>query len=212
MYDIFWGGTTEGTVESVSINGTTEYKQGDLFDKNSEVIIKYHMKFEDDPEYIAKQKKKKEENEEELYSPDGYANEIIIQFNEQNLNTPVSHKMIETWTTGGGEATLVTFEDYCVQFGHVDGYATILLFSDQEKNEENKKAFIEESVNWAKAIFAGTFYDVEQIVDEATESSSIVETELKYHYQKYNIRYEEDEEDNYQNKHTYIIKIYPTLW
>lgn len=61
VYDIVWGITTAGTVESVSINGTNNYRRGDIFDKNSEVIIKYHMSYEDDPEYIEKQKKEAEE-------------------------------------------------------------------------------------------------------------------------------------------------------
>lgn len=152
------------------------------------------------------------EKEDIIYSPDRYANEIIIQFNDQNPDTPVTLDMVETWTTGGGEATLVTYEDYCMQFGHVDGYATFLIFSDKEKNEDNKEAFLDESVKWTKAIFTGTYYDVNQIIKKAFESESIVKTELEYHYQKYHIRYEEDEEDYYQKYHTFMINISPTLW
>ena len=155
---------------------------------------------------------KEDNNEKEIYSPDRYANEIIIQFNEQNPDRPVTHEMVKTWTTGGGEATLVSFEDYCMQFGHVDGYATFLIFSDREKEKRNKDTFIDESVKWAKAIFSGTFFDVKKIIKEASESGSIVETELEYYYKKYNMCYKEDGKDSYQKDHTYMMEIYPSLW
>ena len=119
--------------------------------------------------------------------------------------------MIETWTTGGGEATLVTFDDYCMQFGHVDGYATFMVFSDQEESEKTRNVFIKESTKWAKAIFTGTFLDVGRIINRASESNSIEQTELKYNYINYDVHFEENEEDYYQKRHTYIIKISPRL-
>ena len=61
VYDIVWGVTEEGSVAGVSINGSTEYRRGDVFDKNVEVIITYHMNEEDDPAYIEQQKKEAEE-------------------------------------------------------------------------------------------------------------------------------------------------------
>ncbi|MBQ7857459.1 MAG: zinc ribbon domain-containing protein [Oscillospiraceae bacterium] len=49
LYDIFWGWTAEGEVENVSINGKTDFKRGDVFAKDAEIVITYHMKEEDDP-------------------------------------------------------------------------------------------------------------------------------------------------------------------
>ena len=49
LYDIVFGITTEGSVDFVSITGSTDYKKGDVFDKNAEVIVPYHLKEEDDP-------------------------------------------------------------------------------------------------------------------------------------------------------------------
>lgn len=152
------------------------------------------------------------EKDEIIYSPDRYANECILQFNEQNVDTPVTLNMVKTWTTGGGEATLVTFDEYCMQFGHVDGYASFVIFSDKEKNEVNKKIFLDESVKWSKAIFAGTYYDVDHFIKKASESDTVINSELEYHYQKYDIQYEEDAKDYYQKYHTYMIKLSPTLW
>ena len=49
LYDIVLGWTDEGEVDSVSIAGNTDFKRGDVFTSDSEVIITYHMKEEDDP-------------------------------------------------------------------------------------------------------------------------------------------------------------------
>lgn len=49
LYDIFWGITSEGEVEEVSINGSTDFTRGNVFDKNASIVITYHMKEEDDP-------------------------------------------------------------------------------------------------------------------------------------------------------------------
>lgn len=49
LYDIVLGWTDEGEVDSVSIAGKTDFKRGDVFASDSEVIITYHMKEEDDP-------------------------------------------------------------------------------------------------------------------------------------------------------------------
>lgn len=49
LYDIILGWTDEGEVESVSIGGRTDYEKGEIFKKESPVIITYHMKEEDDP-------------------------------------------------------------------------------------------------------------------------------------------------------------------
>ena len=49
LYDIVLGWTSEGEVESVSINGDTSFDKGAVFKKNAEIIITYHMKEEDNP-------------------------------------------------------------------------------------------------------------------------------------------------------------------
>ena len=49
LYDITLGITTEGSVDRVSINGSTDYKKGDIFEKDAEVIVPYHLNEEDDP-------------------------------------------------------------------------------------------------------------------------------------------------------------------
>ena len=52
LYDIYWGWTESGEVESVTINGIDTYKRGDIFKKDAEVIITYHLGINDDPSKI----------------------------------------------------------------------------------------------------------------------------------------------------------------
>lgn len=56
LYDIFWGFTKDGEVESVSIAGKTDYIRGDVFAADAEIIITYHMPEDDDPSNIKMEK------------------------------------------------------------------------------------------------------------------------------------------------------------
>lgn len=49
QYDIVLGWTSEGEIESVSIDGGTNYEKGAIFKKDAMIIITYHMKEEDNP-------------------------------------------------------------------------------------------------------------------------------------------------------------------
>ena len=49
LYDIELGWTEEGEVDSVSVDGNTEFEQGDIFKKDAAIVITYHMPEEDDP-------------------------------------------------------------------------------------------------------------------------------------------------------------------
>jgi hypothetical protein len=49
VYDIVFGITQEGSVANVTINGATDYARGDIFKKDAEIIVTYHMKAESDP-------------------------------------------------------------------------------------------------------------------------------------------------------------------
>ncbi len=49
LYDIVIGWTDEGEVESVSIDGRTDFTRGEVFKQDAPVVITYHMKEEDDP-------------------------------------------------------------------------------------------------------------------------------------------------------------------
>lgn len=49
LYDIELGWTEEDEVDSVSVDGNTEFEQGDIFKKDAAIVITYHMPEEDDP-------------------------------------------------------------------------------------------------------------------------------------------------------------------
>ena len=49
LYDIYWGWTSEGATDSVSIDGIRDFNRGDVFSKDASVIVTYHLKEEDDP-------------------------------------------------------------------------------------------------------------------------------------------------------------------
>lgn len=49
LYDIYLGWTDEGEVDDVTIDNSDDYKRGDIFKKDVEVVVSYHMPYEDDP-------------------------------------------------------------------------------------------------------------------------------------------------------------------
>lgn len=49
VYDIIWGITEEESVKSVTIAGRNDFRRGDIFKKDAEIVIVYHMSYEDDP-------------------------------------------------------------------------------------------------------------------------------------------------------------------
>ena len=49
LYDIVLGWTDEGEIENISVDGKTDFDQGDIFKKDAPIVITYHMKEEDDP-------------------------------------------------------------------------------------------------------------------------------------------------------------------
>lgn len=52
LYDIRLGWTKEGEIESVSIDGRSDFTRGDIFKKDAPIVIIYHMKEADDPTRI----------------------------------------------------------------------------------------------------------------------------------------------------------------
>lgn len=53
VYDIVWGVTDEGTTDEISIGGNNTFKKGDVFKKDIEIVVKYHLKEKDDPSNLS---------------------------------------------------------------------------------------------------------------------------------------------------------------
>ncbi len=49
VYDIVWGVTSPGSTKNVTIDGSTNFKKGDIFNKNISIIVTYSMPVDDDP-------------------------------------------------------------------------------------------------------------------------------------------------------------------
>lgn len=58
VYDIYFGFTEEGSVADVTIDGDIDYRRGDVFPSDAEIIVSYHLKEEDDPEKLAEEAEK----------------------------------------------------------------------------------------------------------------------------------------------------------
>ena len=52
IYDIFWGITETGSVESVQIGGNQNFKRGDVFKSYVNIVVTYHMPEDADPSLI----------------------------------------------------------------------------------------------------------------------------------------------------------------
>ncbi len=52
LYDIVIGFTPEESIESVTIDGKDDYRKGDVFNKDVEVVVSYHLKESDDPSRV----------------------------------------------------------------------------------------------------------------------------------------------------------------
>ena len=94
VYDVYFGVWTKvGEVSEVTIEGRTDYKRGDVFKKDAEVKVTYHLSYEEDPEYIEEQKKEAEEEkrreEEEKAEAEKRKQEEAKKEEEKEAATPI---------------------------------------------------------------------------------------------------------------------------
>lgn len=68
LYDIVWGWTSEGEVDSISVNGNKSFSKGSVFKKDVEIVITYHMWEEDDPNKKTESETSKQNNSSSKYS------------------------------------------------------------------------------------------------------------------------------------------------
>ena len=86
LYDIVLGWTENGEVDNVSIAGNKDFKRGDVFAADAEIIITYHMPEADDPTKIHPPKSASEflhqnyEDAEKILKEAGFTN-ITLKFN-----------------------------------------------------------------------------------------------------------------------------------
>lgn len=73
LYDIYFGITEEGETEKVSIDGNSEFNRGDIFSRDANIVITYHMKEEDDPNKAAEEKETENSQSETEKKDDSYS-------------------------------------------------------------------------------------------------------------------------------------------
>lgn len=114
LYDIVFGVTDEGSVEQVAIDGNVNFRRGDIFAKDTEIVITYHMKEEDNPD-------KKEETETEKESKDS---DVKQSESKTSISTFYSTNDYETATKGNSGVF-----SYCERTASYDIY-WIIDFED----------------------------------------------------------------------------------
>ena len=103
LYDIIWGWTEEGEVESVEIDGKTDFVRGDIFRKDADVVITYHMLEKDNPNKLVEQTETvKNEKEQTTDESNEYVN--IVPNDELE-------KLFKSSCTGYSEAEWITFAE-----------------------------------------------------------------------------------------------------
>ena len=100
-YDIVFGITSEGSVDSVSIAGLTDYSSGDVFKKNDPIFITYHMKSADDPNHATEADSTEETIQTETTSvetspAETVADEIITIDNNEDFKKLLTSDYLDT--------------------------------------------------------------------------------------------------------------------
>ena len=99
MYDIILGWTEEGEVDNVTINGSDTYKRGDVFKKDTEIVVSYHLKEEDDPS----KKVDTTEGENTNKNNGNQTNTEINQTDESESTTETNEVIYNYYTTNDNE-------------------------------------------------------------------------------------------------------------
>lgn len=67
LYDIYFGFTDEGAVDSVTLDGKTNFNRGDIFSKAASIVITYHMREESEPTKKAEETTTASDEGREIY-------------------------------------------------------------------------------------------------------------------------------------------------
>lgn len=127
LYDIIWGITETESVDYVTINGSDEYKKGDVFEKDAEVIIPYHMPYEDDPDYQDGEsdvsEKEEQQQVEENNSEPTHQESITDSEDYEKLYSYVGKKCFDV-------------TDSIKEFGYTPKYIAAFTFQDMTSQIE----------------------------------------------------------------------------
>lgn len=124
LYDIVFGWTDTGEVGSVTIDGKDGYKRGDVFKKDVEIVISYHMPEEDDPNRKA-ESTEDSQDEETMSEDEKLYTSIYMEV--------VDHSLVDA-------KKYMTDMEYTVELTHevskLDFTGELSIYSDAELNEQ----------------------------------------------------------------------------
>lgn len=104
VYDIVWFESDKGKTKSVKINGSSDYRRGDIFEKGAKVVVRYHMLQADDPEIKAAKEAEEKEHKDlvsnvegkscadarKYLNEKGYSAEYIFEGTEQSFTGTIN--------------------------------------------------------------------------------------------------------------------------
>ena len=104
VYDIYWFESDKGKTKSVKINGSSDYKKGDIFEKDTKVVVRYHMLQADDPAVKAAEEAAEKEHKDLVANVEGkscadvrkylkdkgYSAEYIFEGTEQSFTNTIN--------------------------------------------------------------------------------------------------------------------------
>lgn len=155
-YDIVLGWTDEGEVDSVSIDGKTDFDEGTIFKQDAPVIIAYHMKEEDDPDKEESTSEKISEGQQSEIETEPVQEENLTVDNCPELAAMLSNKaeIDESYSSFATQynGRIIEFDgriDYCTKHGNYNTRFDYLVSAgDYDPNHQVGPSFKFEDVNY----------------------------------------------------------------
>lgn len=149
LYDIVWGWTDEGEVDKVSINGNTKFIKGDVFSKDTPIVITYHMKEEDDPKNKQTQPEtnKTETQNVNVYTVDNCIDLADLIMMDRGSNEDLIKSFAYEYEGKTIELEMLT--SYVVNHGSYETRYDFLLYAIKDENVMlTGPAFFFEDINY----------------------------------------------------------------
>lgn len=139
VYDIYFGITEKESVSTVTINGSDDFNRGDVFLEDVEVIVQYHMLYEEDPR---NQDAEDSQNEEmgKTQSQDTESNDRM-DFSWLENSISMADQDAEILDEYGAWEAVQRYGENCYPYFHVHSMDDKLSAEQISDNEWKLKAY-----------------------------------------------------------------------
>ncbi|MCD8368500.1 MAG: zinc ribbon domain-containing protein [Clostridiales bacterium] len=128
VYDIVVGlFASEGGVDSISVDGTTSFSEGEIFKKDAPIVITYHMDVEDDPNYESASESASDGSSEASESETSEAEDTSVSYSTNSKDT-VKNGNSGVYAYKNGLNTLLSSSYYIIDFD--EGYVYWIVTND----------------------------------------------------------------------------------